>query len=126
MQTQLVKSSGGVGFRLLLFLLAFTLPLIAYVINHVNSGCFVSIDLPEHHICREHTSRPGETQDAELQENEFDEAVIPKAFHDFIPDLDIPQFFRFGPAAFRPIVCTSHFPRRSAGPAFRLFQILRC
>ena len=124
-----VKSFEGVEFRLLLILLGFMLPLIAYVGNHVSSGCFVSLNVPEHRHCANvhpggGTDNPG--PNAELQEEEFDEAVIPKAFHDFIPVFELPQPFRF-----ERIGCP-----RSAGSALcphgriRIplpkFQVLRC
>lgn len=101
MRIHSVKIFGETGIRLLLFLLAFTLPLIAYVANHVNSGFFVSIDVPEHHCHAGEHPVPGPIPAAELQEDEFDEALIPKAFHDLLPVFELLEPFRFERPVFR-------------------------
>ena len=121
-----IKPSGGAGFRLLLFLLVFMLPLIAYVVNHVNSGSFISPDIPEHpHATTPHRGSDA-TPCAELQEEEFDEAIIPKAFHHFYPVFEPPQPFRFENPAYRPIATATLFPPGEIRITVPEFPVLRC
>ena len=96
MDIHLNNSVGDVGIRLLLFLMVLMLPLIAYVANHVNSDSFISLDIPEHqHSCSSGHPDTAASHDAELQEDEFDEAVIPKTFHGFTRICDLPKLFCF-------------------------------
>lgn len=124
MRTHSIKLLGEVGIRLFLRCV-FTLLLFVCAAGHVNSGCFVSGDVAEScHIAMRPDHRVPPT--AELQEEEFDEAIIPKSCHDVLPALALlQQIFLEYPACF-PGVCFSRFPSWHTGVNSPVPLVLRC
>ena len=105
MCNSVVSSFGEAGIRLFL-LFAFTLSLLACVAGHVDAGCFVSPDVPEQHHPKLH---PGSDTlpAAELQEEEFDEAVVPKTLHEDLPVFELFEPLRLIRFALRRSPCST-------------------
>lgn len=102
MNISLIRSFAEAGSRLFLLPAVFLLLLLATAAGHTDSGGFTSTGMPAlHGECA--GSGDGDAPDAVLQEDEFDDAVIPKPFYDFIPSVEPPEPFRFERPAFRTV-----------------------
>ena len=105
MRTCSIKSFGEAGIRLFLCV-TFTLLLSLCVTEHVDGGCFVAADVPEqHHL--EMRSGSAVPPGAELLEEEFDEAVVPKTLHEDLPVFELFEPLRLIRSALRRIPCST-------------------
>ena len=124
MRTCSIKSFGEAGIRLFLCV-TFTLLLSLCVTEHVDGGCFVAADVPEqHHL--EMRSGSAVPPGAELLEEEFDEAVVPKTLHDVLPVLAPPQPFCLEQTAWPPIPRSGGCLTSRGGVFSSTPRVLRC
>lgn len=119
-----IQSFGEAGIRLFLCF-TFTLLLLTFVADHVDSSCFVAADISGQHHEQMHSNEKG-LPSAELQEEEFDEAVIPKTLHEVLPALAPSEPFRLERPAYSPDLHSARVPAGRSRVCSSAPPVLRC